>query len=149
MDDSAHGGEGTLASPRGPAIVACDTIFGMRRLANGLILVMLLAALPLRGYAGVWMVFCEENHSGATAALEHSHQTGEIHHHDSDHGAPGSSHVASACSMCAAGCASASLAPDANHSVAFPAPGTDRIPFFDRRVSGFVPEHVDRPPLPL
>jgi hypothetical protein len=26
-------------------------------------------------------------------------------------------------------------------------PFTDRIPFLDRQVSGFVPEHLERPPL--
>ncbi len=121
----------------------------MRRTVKALILVLLLAALPLRGYAGVWMAFCEAKHGGAPAAMEHAHGSGEDSHHDSDDGTPGPSHAASACSICASCSASASLVPEANHGVVFQAPGTDRITFFDRQVVGFVPEHLDRPPLPL
>ncbi len=119
----------------------------MRRFAKALILVLLLAALPLRGYAGVLMAFCEPSHGGAPAAMEHAHENGESRHHGD--GTPGPSHAASACSICVSCSASASLAPEANHGVAFQAPGTNRIPFFDRQVSGFVPEHLDRPPLAL
>ncbi len=119
----------------------------MRRTAKALILVLLLAALPLRGYAGVLMAFCEAKHGGAPAAMEHAHGNGESPHHGD--GMPGPSHAASACSICASCSASASLAPEVDHGVVFQAPGTDRIAFFDRQVSGFVPEHLDRPPLPL
>lgn len=121
----------------------------MRRAAKTLILLLLLAALPLRGYAGVLMAFCEANHGGAAAALEHAHDAGAEHHHDSDDSTPGPSHSASACSVCASCCASASLATGAKLAVTFSAPGTYRIPFFGGQVSGFVPDHLDRPPLPL
>ena len=121
----------------------------MRRFAKALILLLLLAVLPLRGYAGAVMALCEATHGGTSSALEHAHEHGGNHPGDSNDGAPGPSPMASACSYCASCCAGASLAPDADHSMAFPAPGTDRIPFYDRRISGVVPEHLDRPPLPL
>ncbi len=121
----------------------------MRRTAKALILVLLLAALPLRGYAGVVMALCEAHHGGAGAAHEQAHEHGDGDTHDSGDGTGGASHAASMCGICASSCASASLAPEANHRVTFQAPGTDRIAFFDRQVSGFVPEHLDRPPLPL
>jgi hypothetical protein len=119
----------------------------MRRTAKTLIFVLLLAALPLRGYAGVLMALCEGHHGGAAAVQEHAHEHGDSHPHGSDDGAGSPSHAASVCSICASCCANASLAPDAPHVAAFRAPGSDRIPFFDRRASGFVPEHFDRPPL--
>ena len=121
----------------------------MRRLANVLIVLLVLASLPLRGYAGVVMALCEAQHGGAPAAHDHVHAEGESH----DHGSPDSdgvtTHAASVCSLCASCCVNASLAPDAPQLPAFQATGADRIPFFDRQVPGFVPEQPDRPPLPL
>ena len=95
------------------------------------------------------MAFCESNHGGAGAALEHVHEAGAEHQHYSDGRTPGPSHSASACSVCASCCAGASLATGTNQSVTFSAPGTNRIPFLGGQVSGFVPDHLDRPPLPL
>ena len=118
----------------------------MKCLSRWLLLVLLLAALPLRGYAGELMAPCGAHHGGSAAAQEHVREHGDSYHHNSgDGGTP--AHTASMCSICASCCAGASLAPDANALVAFPAPGIDRISFFDRRASGFIPEHFDRPPL--
>ena len=121
----------------------------MRRAVKALILVLLLAALPLRGYAGVLMALCESGHGGAPVAEEHVHEHGDSRHHDAAGGAGSPSHAASVCSVCASCCASAGLAPETNQGVVFQAPDTDRIPFFGHQVSGFVPDHLDRPPLPL
>ena len=119
----------------------------MKRLSRLLMLVLLLAALPLRGNAGELMVLCEAHHGGAAIAGEHVHEHGDSHHNDSGDRGGVPAHTASVCSICASCCAGASLAPDAP-LVALPqAPGSDRITFFDRRTSGFVPEHFDRPPL--
>jgi len=108
---------------------------------------MLLAALPLRGYAGVLMSLCESHHGGTPAAEQHAHEHGDSHHHDADDGAGGPSHAASVCSVCASCCAGTGIASEANHGFAFPTPDTTRIPFLVRQASGFVPEHLDRPPL--
>ena len=117
----------------------------MKRLSRLLMLVLLLAALPLRGYAGELMALCEAHHGGVAASQEHVHEHGGSYHDDSGDGS--AEPAASVCSICASCCAGASLAPDANASVAFPVPGINRISYFDRRASGFVPEHFDRPPL--
>lgn len=119
----------------------------MKNAARIALLVMLLAALPLRGYAGVLMALCETHHGGAAAAQEHVREHGDSYPRDSDDGAGSPLQAASVCSICASCCAGASLAPDAPHVTAPQAPGSDRITVFDRRPSGFVPEHLDRPPL--
>ena len=125
----------------------------MKHTARIALLALLLAALPLRGYAGVLMALCESHHGGAAVTEAQAHEHGDSHQHDvgagAADGAGGPSHAASVCSICASCCAGASLAPDANHGIAFQAPDSNRIPFFGRQVSGFVPDHLDRPPLPL
>ena len=125
----------------------------MKHTARIVLLALLLAALPLRGYAGVLMVLCESHHGGAVAAEAQAHEHGDSHHHDAGAGASGgaggTSHAASVCSICASCCAGAGLAPDTNYGVAFQAPDSNRIPFFGRQVSDFVARHLDRPPLPL
>ena len=122
----------------------------MRRLAKILIVLLVLAVLPLRGYAGAVMALCEAHHGGASAAHEHAHAHGDTHDHGTrDGGAENTSHTASVCSLCTSCCVSASLAPDSAHSIAFVHSGVGRISFVDRRFSGFVPDNPDRPPLPL
>ena len=117
----------------------------MKRTIRILLIMALLAALPLRGYAGVLTALCGAQHGGAAAA--HEHDAG--HAHDSGKTDDSVPQVATVCSLCASCCASASLATGAIQPVAFSAPGTNRIPFFGGQVSGFVPDHLDRPPLPL
>ena len=117
----------------------------MKRLSRLLMLVLLLAALPLRGYAGELMTACEAHHGGVAAVQEHAHEHGGSHYDDSGDGS--AAPAASVCSICASCCAGTSLAPDAKALVGFPDQVIDRISFFDRRASGFVPEHFDRPPL--
>ena len=125
----------------------------MKHAARIALLAMMLAALPLRGYAGVLMALCDSHHGGVAVAEEHAHEHGDSHHHDAGantaEGAGGASHAASVCSICASCCTSAGLAPDTSVGVAFQSPDSNRIPFFGRQVSGFVPRHLDRPPLPL
>jgi len=119
----------------------------VKRLSRLLMLVLLLAALPLRGNAGELMVLCEAHHGGAAIAGEHVHEHGDSHHNDSGDRGGVPAHTASVCSICASCCAGASLAPAAPRVVALQPTGTDRISFSDRIGSGFVPEHFDRPPL--
>jgi hypothetical protein len=118
----------------------------VRRTCRIVLLGLLFAALPLRGYAGVLTALCESHHGGAAVAENHMHEHADSHHHDSDEDAGGPSHAASVCSICASCCAGASLAPDAPRVAVVQSPVSDRIAFFDRRNSGYVPEHLDRPP---
>ncbi|MEO8144639.1 MAG: hypothetical protein ABI654_10530 [Betaproteobacteria bacterium] len=125
----------------------------MKTVLRTLLLALLLAALPLRGYASVLMVLCDSHHGGVAAVEGQAQERGDSHHHDADPNAgeetSGPSHAASVCSACATCCASASIAPDANIGVVFQSPASSRIPFFGRQVPGFVPGHLDRPPLSL
>jgi len=111
------------------------------------LLVMLLAALPMRAFAGAWMVPCDAHHGGATAAHEHVHETGDAGHGDSGADGEMPAQIASTCSLCSTCSAGASLAPEAPLAALPEAAGSDRIIFFDRRSSGFVPGNLDRPPL--
>ena len=117
----------------------------MRSFCKILILLLVVAALPLRGYAAVPADLCAEHHGGAVV----SHAEG--HDHNSDHGAgapdAGHSPTAAGCSHCASCSVGASLAPEPVRPVATAPAGAARIPFFDARISGHVPDHPHRPPL--
>jgi hypothetical protein len=127
-----------------------DRILRVKHAARIALLVVLLAALPLRGYAGVLMALCEGHHGGAAAVQEPAHEHGESHHHaSSDDGSGIPTHAASVCSVCASCCAGAGLAAPSVQGVVIQPPGTSRISSLDRQVSVFVPEHPDRPPLAL
>ncbi|MFY9315926.1 MAG: hypothetical protein WAO95_10245 [Burkholderiales bacterium] len=120
----------------------------MKRIVRVVLLVMLFAALPLRGYPAALMALCGGFHDGGTAAAEHVRESGDEHRHEpSDNGGGILTHAASVCSVCASCCASAGLAPRLIQGVMFQPPGAFRIPFLDYRFSGFVPESLDRPPL--
>ena len=123
----------------------------MKHAARIALLAKLLAALPMRGYAGVLMALCEGQHGCTGISHEQAHEHDVSHHHEapsSDSGDSGNpSHAASMCSVCATCCASAGLAAPAGKGVVFQHPGTPPIPFLVRQVSGFVPDHLDRPPL--
>jgi hypothetical protein len=121
----------------------------VKQIARIVLMVMLLAALPLRGYAGVLVAQCEGHHGGAAAAQEHAHEDGDDHHHDSGEDSGGAPHAASVCSVCASCSAGAGLAAPSIQDVVVPLPGASRISFLDRHLPGFVPEHLERPPLSL
>jgi len=119
----------------------------MRGAFKTLILLLMFATLPLRGYAAVAAELCAAHHGGVQAAHAAEHEHDSAHEqggHDGDHASS-----ASVCSHCAACSVGASLAPDSARAVAVFHAGADRIPFFGGRESGHVPEHVDRPPLAL
>ncbi len=120
----------------------------MRRIASILIVLLVLAALPLRGYAALALALCEKQHGGTP-----------LTHHVESHpgltlepavsgpgpaeGLPGSS----LCSMCAGCCVGASLVVDAAQPILLEAPVPERIPFLGVAVSGHVPPPLARPPL--
>ena len=124
----------------------------MSRLAKALILFLVFAALPLRGYAGVVMALCESHHGNGAAAAQDAHHGasghGEAaagndgHHGDGDLNA-------SICSLCSACSLGATLAPDSPQQIGISPAGTFRVPFLHRRVASHTPENPDRPPLVL
>lgn len=127
----------------------CDTIFRVRRTAKILVLLLVLAALPLRGYAAALKTLCEAHHAGAQAAHQQVHEHAAQHKHgpqgdDASHGS-----LAPLCSLCATCSVGAPLAPDSAHRVGAAIIVADRIPFLGRVQPGFVPDHLDRPPLAL
>ena len=119
----------------------------MRSILKSLILLLMVAALPLRGYAALAAELCATHHGGSQSvhSAEHDHHDGHAPDgHDGDH--PLSASVCSHCASCSVG---ASLAPDVARRMAILPRGADRIPFFGVRTPGFVPDHLDRPPLAL
>lgn len=119
----------------------------MIRTCRIVLLALLFTALPMRGYAAVLMSLCEAQHGGAAAAQEHAHEHGDSHQGDSADGGEVPTHAASMCSVCASCCAGAGLAPAVPHMAVLQSPESDRIAFIYRRTSGYLPEHLDRPPL--
>lgn len=117
----------------------------MRGALRILVALLIVAALPLRGYAAVAAELCSGHHGGdqAAHAAEHDHEsTHQVDGHDGDHPASPSS-----CSHCASCSVGTSLAPDAARRVAAVISSAERIPFFGARKPGYVPDHLDRPPL--
>jgi hypothetical protein len=142
----------------------------MNKIARWLVILLLVMAMPLRGYAASAMVACGEAH-GSKATSSHVHADGQehrhvssdahpaahdhpAHEHASSHGqaqadSPASStHGASACSACGACCLGLGLTA-ATHSAEEPAAGSPAIPFRSRNFQGVVLEVFDPPPLAL
>jgi len=122
----------------------------MRRFAKALIFMLLFAALPLRGYAAALKSICEDHHGGSHAVHQTMHEQGSNHDHDSKDGEPHSPASASLCSLCGAYSVGAPLLSESAGTfiVLGPQPAS-RIPFRERRAQAFIPDHLERPPLPL
>jgi len=120
----------------------------MKRL-SAIVLILMLVALPLRGFAAVIADLCGPQHGAA--AMQASHECCEADqapdhgkaHHDEQGQADG------ACSHCAACSVSAATVSDAARAVVSALPPGTLIPFADRRVPAGVTERLDRPPLSL
>ena len=122
----------------------------MRDMARIVIVLLLLAALPLRGYAAIAAGLCDAHHGGLEVVQVPVHdQAAGDHSHDADAGEADSANFASVCSLCATCSVGASLAPHAAHAIALAPAGANAIPFYGFIASGRVPGTLDRPPLPL
>ena len=119
----------------------------MSRGAKIFVLLLLVALFPARVIASVTEGFCSNGHQQAKAQA-HVHELGD-HGASTHHGEPGRGDNSHACSYCAAHCAGASLAVSSDLTRIPFAAAADRIPFGVRAARGFVPDHLDRPPLPL
>lgn len=121
----------------------------MRGVAKILIVLLMLAAIPLRGYAAVAAGLCDAHHGGFATAHASAHAHASDHDDDSHPGNTEPAGFDSVCSLCATCSVGASLAPDAAHVVTFAPAGASAIPFYGFAASGRVPETLDRPPLAL
>ena len=112
---------------------------------------LLLVALPLRGYASAIKALCDAHHGGAQAVeLEqvlHEHADG--HDHGPQPHAGHDSGAATLCSLCATCSVGAPLASESPRMVTLDVPRLAQIPYVTRYVPGFSPDPRDRPPLDL
>jgi len=128
----------------------------MRRLVI-LVMVLLVAALPLRGMAAFAADPCAGHHGVAAGAIapadaghgcDHAMEGGPQapvhtgHGHDDGNGADSCAH----CVACAAGCGL--LVAITTFGAGIP-PGVERIPFHPPYAGGHFPTLLDRPPLAL
>lgn len=118
----------------------------MSRFAKAL-LILMLAAIPLRGMAGVIAAFCEPQHH---AAGQKNHgecdscERDAVHHEE----APGDD-ASVKCGHCSACSVNASLVSEAARGIAIANPGELPILFRDRSLPVRFPERLERPPLAL
>jgi hypothetical protein len=124
------------------------------------LLILLLIAVPLRGYAATAMQLCGFSHHGPQATASHgahdhdAHEHAspahhEDHHHDGDVSTPGNDGAGStACSLCGACCVGASASPHSSKALMFASHST-AIPFVSPAFSVVVLDGADRPPLDL
>lgn len=119
----------------------------MRGVYKILVVLLMLAALPLRGYAAAAAELCGAHDGGVQAVQlsvhDHSSADAQVPH---DHASEGSS-AASACSACVGCCVGPSQAPSETSSLPFGPVGADHIPFFGGRLPVHTPDRLDRPPL--
>lgn len=129
-----------------------------------LILLVALAALPLRGMAAVAMWHCVQGQHDSAAVSADQHGGHDHAHADSaepaGHHTPptddvsaasassGDGQVVSTCSACAACCMGATVAPTDGSFSTFAPIGASRIAFVEPHFTGVVPAQLERPPLP-
>ena len=120
---------------------------GMRTPLKFLIVLALLALVPMRALAAVTIGFCAVGHQDAAVQVQADHGHDSSHHNGA---APEPQTGATpGCNVCAEHCTSAAcVVPDA--LTALPVSiSSDRIPHGERVAAGFIPEHLDPPPLAL
>jgi hypothetical protein len=122
----------------------------VKRIAKLLIVIVAMAALPLRGTAALAMAFCDSHHSMPAAAQATDH--GGSHEHAQGDNAPMHEHgdgapLASACSLCSACCVNATAAAESSQALAFAPQRAARIPFFDAPFQGVFHKLPVPPPL--
>ena len=117
----------------------------MSRRIQTLIVLLLIALVPMRAIASVAIGFCVAGHPPAAA---HAHD-GADNGAAQDHGDEAPGDVSHGCSYCAGHCTGASFVAPSD-TARFPVSANAApIPFGEQLASGFVPEHLDRPPLAL
>lgn len=116
----------------------------MNRLLKTAVLVLLLALIPFRGIAAATVAYCGSQNDSVQAqgellqgAPDHDDRASAAHAHD---GKPD-------CSACAEHCTSMLVVLSAD-TMSLPGDtGTDRPAHGELLAAGFIPEHLDPPPL--
>lgn len=122
----------------------------MRRVLKYLLMLLIVAAMPLRGYATVAAGMCDAHHGGTVTLHAAVHEYAGGHSHEPDTGNQSeASNFASVCSLCASCCGGATLALDSLPAVTTSPYSAGPIPFDSRAAPGHVPETLVRPPLAL
>ena len=110
------------------------------------ILVLMVALVPLRAVAAVTVGFCAMSQHASVQAdaatvhvASHEHDSALLAHGDANH---------DRCNACAEHCASASVVTSGELQLPSPA-GADRVARGGEFAAGFVPDHLDPPPLAL
>ncbi|MEK6242965.1 MAG: hypothetical protein AABM33_00565 [Pseudomonadota bacterium] len=117
----------------------------MSRFAKA-VLILMLAAIPLRGMAGVISAFCEPQHHGA-GQMTHAECDG-CEHDATRHEEPGDDSNAK-CGHCSACSVSAPLVSESARGISYAGSDTLPILFLDRGLPARFPERLERPPLAL
>jgi hypothetical protein len=100
--------------------------------------------VPLRAFAAVTLGGCAQDEPQAAQAHEHDGH-GSAHGHEPAPKPQGHGHHQ--CNACAEHCASASVVAQAFAIQPTARPGGERFSFGERFIAGFIPEHLDPPPL--
>jgi len=115
------------------------------RTIKTLAVLLLLAVLPLRGLAAVTVGFCAMGDHPAAAQAHAGHGQDAPH----DHGSAPEPASTADCNTCVEHCSSATFAVPAPIGAALAAEGAARIASGEPFAAGFVPDHLDPPPLAL
>jgi hypothetical protein len=123
----------------------------MTRTIKTLAVLLLLAVMPLRGLAAATVGFCAMGHQqqAAHADAGHGHGAHQEHRGHDDHGAAPAPASTPDCNVCVEHCSSASFAVPAPIGAPLAAGRATRIVSGESFSAGFVPDHLDPPPLAL
>jgi hypothetical protein len=120
----------------------------VKRRLKFLVVLIVIALIPLRAVAAITVGLCAVANQDTAAQVQADHDHGASHHHHGQAPEPRSDGKPD-CSVCAEHCTSGSfVVPSASLSLPAVA-GPDRVQVGHRLATGFVPEHLDPPPLAL
>lgn len=112
-----------------------------------LLVLALLALLPLRAVAAVTIGFCAVADQDAAMQVEAGHAHGSRHHQGPEPEAK--TDGSAGCNICAEHCTSGSFVVPVVLTALPGSAGSEPIPHGERLAAGFVPEHLEPPPLAL
>lgn len=124
----------------GEGRTGCASFRGVNRNVQIAVLLLMVALVPIRAFAAVTTGFCAFAHEHGAPA-QHAAQQHDSHDHD------GPAHAGDTCSTCAEHCSSASFLAAAVAAPLVAVTTAQRSVLQERFAAGFVPDHLDPPPL--